>query len=69
MAFALFYLFFIVLTYLVMFRVALRDKKWDDNEVPREVLSIFAGILWPATIPALSFAWVINKVLDKFTKV
>ena len=39
------------------------------NDVPKQVLSILGGCFWPAAGPAFICYILVNKLVDKFTKV
>lgn len=65
----LIYLFLTVLVYILSTRFVLKKKNYGDEMIPRALIAGVFGALWPVTLPAGLFAWAINKVLDKFTKV
>lgn len=59
------FLFMVALTASLITRMY--PKNWDkDLKFPTW---IFGSVFWPIALPLLIFSLIINKVLDKFTKV
>ncbi len=46
-----------------------RVSKFKDKEVPKAVPACLIGATWPFTAPCWLALVLMNKVLDKFTKV
>lgn len=69
MMFFLIFLFMAVLTFCLSQRFLLKSYKDSGGDPPKSVLSGVIGFVWPVSLPCILFAWLINKVLDKFAKV